>query len=221
MTTRRPWAQLPAEHRDGRVTFAALNRLAKASPRALRLWARVLDAIPGSRLMVLTASGAERDPAVLKLFSEHGIKGGRLVVSGGKRPADYLKLWTDVDLALDSFPYNGHTTSCDAAWMGVPTVTLRGKTHVARAGVSLLHAVGLSDLVAASDDAYVAIAKALASDLPKLSALRAELRGRVQRSVLRDESGLTRRIEAAYRDMWTAHFKDRRTLDVAERSAPG
>jgi predicted O-linked N-acetylglucosamine transferase (SPINDLY family) len=113
---------------------------------------------------------------------------------------------------LDTFPFNGITTTCDALWMGVPTVSLCGRTHVSRAGASLLSAVGLAcrepaelgALACAAPDDYVRAAVRLASDRDALAALRSELRGRMNRSPLRDEAGFARRMEAAYRHMWRA-----------------
>ncbi|HEX8915890.1 MAG TPA: hypothetical protein VF796_26285, partial [Humisphaera sp.] len=194
----------PALAGRGPVTFAALNRLAKASPRALRLWARVLDAVPGSRLMALVPPGAERDPAATGLFAAHGVGGERLVLVGGRPPREYLRLWADADVALDAYPYHGMTTTCDALWMGVPTVTLVGGRHASRVGLSLLSAVGLGGLAAGDEDAYVAAAAGLAAHLPGLAALRQGLRDRVRRSPLGDGPGLARRVEAAFLAMYEA-----------------
>jgi len=115
---------------------------------------------------------------------------------------DYMRLLERIDLALDSFPCNGMTTTCHTLWMGVPVVTREGTTAVSRAGSSLLHAIGLPDWVARSEEEYVRIAAAWATDFPRLAELRATLRPRMQASPLMDAQRFARNIEAAYRAMW-------------------
>jgi predicted O-linked N-acetylglucosamine transferase (SPINDLY family) len=116
--------------------------------------------------------------------------------------AQYLKTYDEIDIALDPFPLGGGTTTCDALWMGVPVVTLAGKTAVGRGGLSILSNVGLSDLVAPDVDAYVQIAVNLARDVPRLLALRAGLREQMRGSVLMNAPRFARDVEAAYRRMW-------------------
>ena len=106
------------------------------------------------------------------------------------------------DVALDTFPYAGHTTTLDALWMGVPTISLAGRTHVARAGLSVLSAVGLTECVADTPEQYVEVAAKVVSDLPRLAELRRELRGRVADSPLADARALAGKLEAALREMW-------------------
>jgi len=117
--------------------------------------------------------------------------------------AEYLRSYHDIDFGLDTFPYNGHTTSLDALWMGVPTVTRIGATSVGRGGLSQLHHLGLSELAAETDEIFVERAVALARDLPRLAALRQSLRARMQRSALMDAPRFARSIESAYRRAWT------------------
>ena len=196
-------SDLPALSDGGRVTFGMLNRMAKVNPPAIRLWARVLAAVPGSTLLVL-ASGGERNDAVRQVFESEGIKPDRLrLVPTGSRQ-QYLSLAHQIDVNLDPFPYAGMTTTCDLLWMGVPTVTLAQGGSAGRAGASLLTAAGLPQLIAHTPDEYVRIAAALAGDLPALAALRAGLRRQVERSPFRDERGTAARLEAAYRHMWRA-----------------
>jgi predicted O-linked N-acetylglucosamine transferase (SPINDLY family) len=109
-----------------------------------------------------------------------------------------------VDIALDTFPYHGTTTTCEALWMGVPVVTLAGQTHASRVGVSLLSNLGHPEWIATSPEGYVKIAVELAGDLPRLAQLRSTLRGRMEASPLMDAPGFAREIEAAYREMWRA-----------------
>ena len=108
-----------------------------------------------------------------------------------------------MDVALDTFPYHGHTTTCEALWMGVPVVTLAGRTHLSRVGVSIMRRIGLDELVAATPDEYVRKALALAGDLEKLRALRAGLRQRMRASPLLDAAGFARALESAYGKMWS------------------
>ena len=114
----------------------------------------------------------------------------------------YFDLYQQIDIALDTFPYGGGTTTCDALWMGVPVVSLIGRTAVGRGGLSILSNIGLPELVARSDDEYVKIATDLAADLPRLSTLRSTLRRRMQQSPLTDAPRFARHMEAAYRQMW-------------------
>ena len=197
--------ELPAPA-AGHVTFAAFNRLAKVTPRTVGLWAAVMRRVPGSRLLAVCEPGGEADARGLLQgrLQAAGVDGSRLdlVPRQGSARA-YLLLYHRVDLALDSFPHNGHTTTCDALWMGVPTVTLAGRSFIGRLGASVLSAVGLArELVAESDGQFVDLAAALASDLPKLAARRGSLRQRFADSPLADGPGLARRLEAAYRAMW-------------------
>lgn len=188
--------------RDGRITFAVLNRLAKVTSPMMRLWSQVLQRTPGSRLMVLLGPGAGDESIVRDLFAAHDIARDRLVLVGRTARAQYLAQYHSVDVALDTFPYNGHTTTCDALWMGVPVVTLVGRTHVARAGLSVLGAVGLERLACRTPDAYVGTAVALAQDVRALARLRETLRARMKASPLCDARVLTTRLEAAYRRVW-------------------
>lgn len=187
----------------GTVTFAVLNRLAKVRPRMIRLWAQILTATPRSRLMVLVARGAENDASIQQLFCDNGIPPERLELVGRRSRDEYLRLYLRADIALDTFPYLGTTTTCDALWMGVPTVTLEGQICVSRSGVSILRAVGAGDCVASSPEQYVDIALRLASQPTRLAELRAGLREQVRQSPLMAYEALTRNLEAAYRTMWT------------------
>jgi predicted O-linked N-acetylglucosamine transferase (SPINDLY family) len=131
-----------------------------------------------------------------------GIDPRRLRFVGKVPISDYLLLYSQIDIALDPFPYCGGTTTCDSLWMGVPVISLRGGTAVGRAGLSLLSNVGLPELVASSTDDYVALAATLAIDLPRLTALRSTLRYRMEQSPLMDAPRFARDVEAAYRSIW-------------------
>jgi len=185
----------------GYVTFGCLNHPAKASAGVLALWARVLRAVDGSRLILLSPEGPHRHD-ILRRLEQEGVAPGRVALVAHQPPALYLKVYHGIDLVLDTFPYNGHTTSLDAFWMGVPVVTTVGRTVVGRAGVSHLRNLGLPELAALTPEEFVRIAVELAGDLPRLSGLRATLRERMRHSPLMDAAGFARGIEAAYRTMW-------------------
>jgi predicted O-linked N-acetylglucosamine transferase (SPINDLY family) len=182
-------------------TFGSLNNFCKVNADLLARWASVLRAVPGSRLLLLAPVGRARD-RVLAQMEGNEVDRERIAFVDLQPRQEYLRTYHRIDVCLDPLPYNGHNTSLDAAWMGVPTVTLVGKTIVGRAGWSLLRNLGLPELAARSDDAYVAIAKGLADDLPRLAQLRAGLRVRMAISPLMDGPRFARGVEAAYREMW-------------------
>jgi predicted O-linked N-acetylglucosamine transferase (SPINDLY family) len=192
--------ELPAQE-NGRVTFGCLNSFCKINEPALRLWARVLHAVPGSRFMLLSPPGSARKH-VLEILAREGVAADRVeFVEQCSRQA-YLELYHRLDIALDPFPYNGHTTSLDALWMGVPVISLTGKRTVSRAAFSQLSNLGLPELIAFSEDEYVRLASQLPSDLPHLAELRRTLRPRMQASPLTDAPRFARSIETAYRTIW-------------------
>jgi predicted O-linked N-acetylglucosamine transferase (SPINDLY family) len=115
---------------------------------------------------------------------------------------EYLQRYNRIDIALDPVPFNGHTTTCDAAWMGCPTVTLSGQIYAHRYGGSVLRNLGLAELVAGGDDDYARIASSLAMDLPRMAAIRSGLRETMRRSPITDGARFTRNLERAYRQMW-------------------
>jgi len=200
-----PEVAAPPAGRDGPITFGSFNNPSKLSASVLQLWARVLGATPGSTLL-LKGVGFEV-PAVRERLqraaAEAGIDPTRLTVLPiTATPAEHLATYARVDIALDTSPYHGTTTTCEALWMGVPVVTLAGETHVSRVGVSLLSAVGLPEWIAASPDAYLALASGLARDRAALAAHRGSLRGRMLASALCDQPGFASRFEASLRSAW-------------------
>ncbi len=186
---------------NGFVTFGCLNQFAKVNRPVLRLWAEVLRAVTGSRLLLLAPEGPLR-PATLEQLAEDGVSPERVTFVGHQPRQQYLATYHAIDVVLDTFPYNGHTTSLEALWMGVPVITLVGQTVVGRAGLSQLTNLGLPELIADTPEDFVRIAVELAGDPPRLSGLRATLRGRMEASPLMDVEGFTRGIEAAYRVLW-------------------
>jgi len=143
-------------------------------------------------------------PAFAPTLFPRGIdpKGGRIVWAGRMSLLAYLQAFNQIDIALDCYPYNGHTTSCDGFWMGVPLITLAGGTYVSRMGASLLTNMGLPEWIARTPEEYVSLAVSLAGDRARLAELRRTMRARFEGSALTDGAALARDIEAAYREMW-------------------
>ena len=197
-----PSAELPAA-RNGAITFGCLNQFSKVSRPALQLWMRILQSVGGSRLLLHAPAGRHRDD-VKALFQKGGVAGDRVEFVAKVGLADYSKLYQTLDLALDPFPFCGGTTTMDALWMGVPVITLAGRTAVGRGGVSILANLGMTDLIAASPEEYVATAVTSGTDLERLSRLRAGLRQRMQASPLMDGKQYAADVEEAFRGMWKA-----------------
>ena len=191
----------PALGSGGEVTFGCLNNFCKASPEALDLWIQLLRGLPKSRLILQAGEGSHRQ-RVRDLLERQGMDAGRVKFVGWVPLPEYFKRYEQIDVGLDPFPCNGGTTTCDALWMGVPVVTLAGRTAVGRGGVSVLRNVGMPELIAETPQQYVQIATDLAGDLPRLGELRRTLRARMQASPLMDAERFARNIEAAYRQMW-------------------
>ena len=187
----------------GHVTFGCLSNFCKVNAPVLRLWSKVLATVPDSRMLLLCPRGEHRT-TTLDAFAAEAIDPARieLVEPGPRR--QYLEHYRRIDVALDTFPYNGHTTSIDALWMGVPVVTLVRDSSLGRAGWSQLSNLNLRDLAAHQEDEYVAIASKLAEDIRRLSELRLTLRERMRVSPLMDATNFARGIETACRQMWRA-----------------
>jgi predicted O-linked N-acetylglucosamine transferase (SPINDLY family) len=187
----------------GHITFGCLNNFSKCSRAALDLWARILLSTPGSRL-ILHAKPSEYLERVRERFERAGVSPDRVEFLGRQDWPEYVQTYARMDIALDPFPYNGGITTCDALWMGVPVITLSGKTAIGRVGRSMLSNVGLTELIAQTSGEYVRLAVELAKDLDRLKQLRAELRQRMLASPLKDPKQLTRDLEAFFRDAWRA-----------------
>jgi predicted O-linked N-acetylglucosamine transferase (SPINDLY family) len=183
------------------ITFGCLNNFAKVKEVMLSAWCRLLREVPNSRLLLHAKEGRHRQK-VRDILAREGIDPARLEFIGRLPVSEYFQCYHRIDIALDTFPFCGGTTSCDALWMGVPVVSLVGKTTVSRGGLTILTNVGLAELAANTVDDYVKIAKELAGDLPKLAVLRAGLRQRMAQSPLMDAPRFAQDIEAAFRDMW-------------------
>jgi predicted O-linked N-acetylglucosamine transferase (SPINDLY family) len=193
------------------ITFGCLNNFCKINEGILLLWAHIMRQVEESRLKLMAKPGDHRQRTI-DFLAQHGIRPGRVEFFEGRPRREYLKLYHRVDVGLDSFPYNGHTTSLDSLWMGVPVVTLVGQTVVSRAGWCQLSNLGLTELAAQTPEQYVKIAVQLAGDLPRLKELRSTLRKRMEASPLMDAPRFARNIEAAYRQMWRTWCQQSSTL---------
>jgi protein O-GlcNAc transferase len=201
--------ELPAD-RAGHVTFACLNYNAKINEKMLNLWARVMRECANSRLMILADAGSHRQ-RILQILAHAGIVQNRVGFFERRRRPDYMRLYNELDISLDTFPYNGHTTSLDSLWMGVPIVSLVGEIAVSRGGLSILSNLGLRPLAADSESQFVEAAVSLAADLPRLAQLRRTLRQRIIESPLGHAHRFARNTEALYLAAWR-----RRLADVVE-----
>jgi protein O-GlcNAc transferase len=192
----------PPVKAHGHITFGCLNNPAKLGDKTFALWAQVMHRVEGSRLLLLIANGEARTSVSAK-FAALGIDPSRITFVDYRLRDNYLRLYGQIDIVLDTFPYNGHTTSLDALWMGVPVVTIIGNTPWSRAGYGLLSNLGLTELAADSEDAFVHIAIDLSEDILRLERIRAGLRDRMTRSPLMDGKRFAASLEQAYRQAWT------------------
>lgn len=192
--------ELPAKS-AGYVTFGCLNNFCKVTAPTLGAWRRVLSEMPRSQLLLHAYDGSHRQ-RVRDFFAAGGVSPERLSFVGHVPLADYYASYDKIDIALDPFPYNGGTTTCDALWMGVPVVSLAGRAAVSRAGLSLLSNIGLPELVALDEEKYVELVTRLASDTATLSEMRRTLRTRMEASPLMDATQFARDVESAYLKMW-------------------
>jgi protein O-GlcNAc transferase len=189
----------------GFITFGSFNNPTKLSGTTLNVWATLLAELPKARLLLKGRSFADATfrASFLRALTERGASAERVeLLPWLPNGAAHLALYDRIDIALDPFPYNGTTTTCEALWMGVPVVTLRGDRHASRVGASLLTQIQLPDLIAGTVAEYVEIATALARDPARLSGLRSTLRSRTVASALCDAQAFARKIESAYRGMW-------------------
>ncbi|MBC7941693.1 MAG: hypothetical protein H7Z19_18395, partial [Chitinophagaceae bacterium] len=205
----------------GHVTFGSFNNIAKLSDHTLALWARVMLALPGSRLLLKSSSMAQ--PAnrqnIEQFMSSRGVAPDRLRLQPwNASKSSHLETYNEVDVALDPFPYNGATTTCEALWMGVPVITRSGRTHTSRMGASILNCIGKTGWVCADDDAYIAAAVQLAEDKTGLAHWRAHARGWLAATPLFDEAGFTQCFESALLQAFDA--VGARTLQASKAPEP-
>jgi predicted O-linked N-acetylglucosamine transferase (SPINDLY family) len=193
------------------VTFGCFNNLAKITDGCVAAWVRLLHAVPSAHLVLKTHQFGDAATAarMRARFAEAGIDPDRIDCRGASPHREFLRQYNDIDIALDPFPYSGGLTTCEALWMGVPTVALAGETFAARHSVSHLSNAGLADWVAEDAEQYAAIALDRARDLDALAALRARLRREVAASPLCDAMRFGRSLGAALRYAWRVWCENR------------
>jgi protein O-GlcNAc transferase len=191
----------------GFVTFGSFNNLTKASDTLLFCWAQILASLPTAHLRLTRVRSKQRATEVITLFEKFGVLPERIECTPYADDPPYGRQFAGVDIALDNYPYNGVTTTCESLYVGLPVISLHGRNCVSRSGLSLLRALGLNELVASNPDEYVEIAVALGSDLPRLERLRASLRARFEQSSLRDEKRFAANFEQLLRTAWAQHLE--------------
>ncbi|MBK6280020.1 MAG: hypothetical protein IPF57_18825 [Gammaproteobacteria bacterium] len=198
-----PVRDLPAL-RNGFVTFGSFNRREKVTPDVIALWSRVLHAVARSRLVLKGSffDKADVQRSILDAFAAHDIVADRIEFRGRSAHRDLLEEYGDLDIGLDTFPWNGGLTTCEALLMGVPVMALEGDRIIGRQSAAMMHAVGLDDFIAADEDGYVEIARRWSGDIEGLARLRRELRQRLQESPLCDGKRYTRSLEEIYARLW-------------------
>jgi len=196
-------SSLPALQ-TGHITFGSFNNLPKMNEKVIEVWSNILNQTPGSSLLLKSKQFADESTKqrYMNLFLQNQIPAGRIIMlSRTESVLEHLALYNRVDIGLDPFPYSGTTTTCEALWMCVPVITLRGDRHSSRVGASILTRMGLRQLITASDDEYVARAVELATDLDRLRKLRDGMRERIMESNLCDSESFARSVEELYRQI--------------------
>jgi protein O-GlcNAc transferase len=194
---------LPARS-TGFVTFGSFNSLSKISATTIECWGKILGALPLSRLRLTRVRSPQRAAGIISILEQSGIEPARIDCLPYQLEVPVESPFNGVDIALDTYPYNGVTTTCESLFSGVPVISLHGAHGASRSGLSILDAVGLGDLVASTPAQYVRIAVGLARDLPRLGQLRWSLQAIFERSALRDENGFAPAFEAQLRAAWHA-----------------
>jgi protein O-GlcNAc transferase len=200
---------------NGYITFLSNNQISKITDSTIRSWSSILKKVPSSRLLILGVSSDVANRRVIEAFGGNGIEPERVALIGRVSLDEFRKRVMACDIMLDTYPFNGGTTTCETLFLGVPVVTRKGQRFSSRVGLSILGKVGLERLVASTADEYIDLAVRLARDLEQLSMLRGELRQAVMQSSICDEVGFTRGLEAAFAEMWEAHIAGDGTAAVA------
>jgi len=187
------------------ITFGSFNNMSKINDQVIKLWSRVLQAVSDSHLILKSKQFADTalTTRFLNLFEKEGILNDRISIYA-KIPNNeqHLSLYNSIDIALDPFPYNGTTTTCEALWMGVPTITLKGNKHSNRVGASIMTHVGLEEFIAENEQDYINTAKNLSNHTENLAKIRSGLRQQMKNSPLCDDKLFARSIEKVYIDLW-------------------
>ena len=190
--------------RNGYITFGSFSNNSKINHDNISLWAQVLRSNKGARLLIKSRAGDDRDmrDSYCRQFANLGISRDRIEIHGQNPAVGYMQLYNSVDIAFDTYPYNGTTTTCDALWMGVPVISMIGRHHACRVGLSILTRVGLEFFAASTPNEFVARATALAQNLEALVDIRYSMRRRMTESTLCNPKSFADSMENAYRDMW-------------------
>jgi predicted O-linked N-acetylglucosamine transferase (SPINDLY family) len=205
----------------GHITFGSFNIISKVTPEAVALWADILKKVPDAKLFLKAKSLFDKGTREYlgALFLQQGIPMDRLIFKFHTASyKEHLAMYNSIDIALDTFPYNGTTTTCEALWMGVPVVTLAGDRHASRVGKSLLTNIGLPELVAETENAYIDIAVKLAADIDRLRFLRERLREMMRQSPVCDATGFTANLENCYREMWRTYCAGHNSRSYGKRT---
>ena len=186
------------------ITFGSFNMSSKINPEVLQAWARILKSTGQSRLLLKAAAFVDQmtKEYVLGQFDAWGVERERIILRGHVSYEEHMELYRQIDIALDTFPYNGTTTTLEALWMGRPVISLAGERHASRVGLSILSQLGLSELVAGDVDEYVNLALSLATDSRRLTALHGDIRRKLRNSSLMAHHRFIQELEKAYRTMW-------------------
>jgi predicted O-linked N-acetylglucosamine transferase (SPINDLY family) len=199
--------ELPHKNR-GHITFGSFNNISKLTPEIIKVWSKILNAVPQSQLLLKNSLVSQNINHYAQLFKQEGISEDRIEYYG-RLPSnhEHLELYGAIDIGLDPFPYNGVTTTCEALWMGVPVISLAGDRHAGRVGASILTNVGLTDFIAQDIDGYIQLAVEMAANPTYLQEIRRGLRKRMLDSPLCDARSFASDIEKAYQDMWCQYLK--------------
>jgi predicted O-linked N-acetylglucosamine transferase (SPINDLY family) len=192
----------PPLRKNGFVTFGSFNSPNKISETTLRLWCELLEAVPDARLLVVGIPEGRGRERLLGDFTANGVSASRITLVGKLALMEYFRRFDSVDIVLDTTPYSGGTTTCDALWAGVPVVTAPGQRSLSRSAASILSTVGLTDWIAAGPDDYVRRAARFARETETLAGLRRSLRRTMRESPLMDEARFVSDLEGAYRSAW-------------------
>ena len=190
--------------RNGFITFGSFNNHIKLHPHVIRNWAEILKRCRGSRLVLKFGAGS--DKVIKKRFMDQfrvlGVEAGRVNIHGRRKPAEHMAMYNEIDIALDSWPFNGCTTTCEALWMGVPVISMSGENFVSRAALTILNTLDMDFFVANCEKEYIAKAISLAENSESLRIIRNSMRARIASSGLCDASAFALKVEQAYREMW-------------------
>jgi predicted O-linked N-acetylglucosamine transferase (SPINDLY family) len=204
--------------KNGFITFGCLNNISKISNSTIQCWTQLLNEMPSAKLLLYCPEGDHWE-ALIEKFSSGGIDRNRIDLLPRQSFVGYFESYRKIDLALDPFPFGGGITTCDALWMGVPVVTLRGKTAVGRGATSILTNIGMSNLIASSEEEYISIAKNLCRDLDALAATRKGLREKFQQSPVMDGRLFAAEMGQLFRQAWVRHCEATNSSETFAQTA--